>query len=1416
MTIKTDNSTNYSIKLFAGTGFLVTIISIFVFGNFVGQKSLTESENYDGFLLNVISPNGGEIWEPGTTEFIKWSSQVASNLKIEYSTDNGINWNLVYSNVSSIPDSISWIIPNTPSQHCLIKITDVNNLQAADTSDYVFTISSGGWIPQFNTNIEFLSSIHFLNNNLGFCIGDDGSILKTTTGGLSWDLVDYTSSLWIISIRFANEDRGVVVGYNGFVKLTTNSGNTWQQIDVNTTRKLNYVTFADETKGWIMGDWGNILTTSDGGFSWQLNFYPQNVHLYSASFIDTLTGWVAGQYGTIGKTTDGGRTWISQYSNPSINLYGIDFVNDLSGWAVGGSGTILHTTTGGTEWIQQISGTTRILETVEFVNKDSGWVGGWYGTILSTKNEGNFWSKQQLPSSDHIQSINFPNQHNGWLCIEDGWIFKYSAGVDGITVTNPNGGERIKASSEYLIGWFSNGVDSVRLEFSADAGITWQTIASSVPANELPYRWQVPAALSDQCLIKVSSTNNPGIFDISNNLFTISDWGWFQQEIFTGNDLNSIFFISPDTGWITGNGGIIFSTSDGGNTWQQRQSNSSENLNSVYFNDYNYGWASGNNGTVLLSANGGMDWTSVYTGTNADLKSVFFIDQLIGWASGSDGKIIKSINGGMNWSVLTTPDNYDYQSIFFINSLIGYAVDDFGFIIRTTNGGNSWNYTGSGRLRPLYSIFFPDQSYGYSAGTYGVIKRTSNAGVNWIDLTEDSNRHLRSIHFTHSSTGWTVGVDGIVLHTTNHGDNWYEYSSGTSKRLNSVFFTHPNTGWVVGTEGTLLKYFPQRIENINLLTPNGGENWQHGSTYVITWISNDIENLRIEYSTDNGYSWQNIIQSIPASIESFSWLIPNTPSLNCLVKLTDTSDETIYDLSDTVFAISSEEFGWFKLPIHTNYILSSVHFVDENVGWVVGNYGNILKTTDGGYNWINQFSGTFDYLTSVEFENYNTGWVFGIEGTILKTTNGGLNWFSQQDTITSSLISASFTDVNNGWVLSYYGKIFHTTNGGNVWSQQYQLPSGNYYTIKMVNPLLGWISCNSTPYNESIIYKTTNGGESWIISFWDQYTPGVKSISFADENFGFGVGIHGVIMRTTNSGYSWVRLTQGFNNWLNSIHVLSQNLGWAVGNTGTILHTQDGNNWVNQVSGTDEDFRSIYMVNNGIGYIVSEEGNIYKTNSGGFINVEIENFLAEAGMNEVKLSWNTVSETNNLGFEIQRRNSERSRQKIKSSGGGEQETGWGSIGFVGGYGTTTEIQYYFYTDESLQPGSFQYRLKQIDFDGSFEFSDIIQVEIGAVYKFSLSQNYPNPFNPTTKIKFTIPQADNPLQGGARGGLVTLKVYDILGNEIATLVNEEKPAGEYEIEFSVGTSRDLSISSGIYFYQLRAGDFLHTKKMILLK
>ncbi len=151
------------------------------------------------------------------------------------------------------------------------------------------------------------------------------------------------------------------------------------------------------------------------------------------------------------------------------------------------------------------------------------------------------------------------------------------------------------------------------------------------------------------------------------------------------------------------------------------------------------------------------------------------------------------------------------------------------------------------------------------------------------------------------------------------------------------------------------------------------------------------------------------------------------------------------------------------------------------------------------------------------------------------------------------------------------------------------------------------------------------------------------------------------------------------------------------------------------------------------------------------------------------------------------------------------------IGFVTGHGTTTEPQFYSFTDESVPSGEYQYRLKQIDFDGSFEYSEIVEVEIEAPTEFSLEQNYPNPFNPITKIKYTISSVT--LRQAQSDILVTLKVYDVLGNEVATLVNEEKPAGEYEVEFS---DKSEGLPSGIYFYQLAAGNFLQTKKMILMK
>jgi hypothetical protein len=204
---------------------------------------------------------------------------------------------------------------------------------------------------------------------------------------------------------------------------------------------------------------------------------------------------------------------------------------------------------------------------------------------------------------------------------------------------------------------------------------------------------------------------------------------------------------------------------------------------------------------------------------------------------------------------------------------------------------------------------------------------------------------------------------------------------------------------------------------------------------------------------------------------------------------------------------------------------------------------------------------------------------------------------------------------------------------------------------------------------------------------------------------------------------------------------------------------------------------------------------LLKTTSDG-LPVELISLTGYSEGNEVVINWSTATEINNHGFEIQRKT---------------KNLYWITIGFKEGKGTTTEPQTYSFTDKDLQPGNYSYRLKQVDFDGTYEYSDVVEVEV-APATFSLSQNYPNPFNPVTTIKYTIPA----VASGLSLSKVTLKVYDILGNEVTTLVNEEKPAGSYTVKFDVGQDSSPDLASGIYFYQLTVGNYTATKKLILLK
>ena len=198
--------------------------------------------------------------------------------------------------------------------------------------------------------------------------------------------------------------------------------------------------------------------------------------------------------------------------------------------------------------------------------------------------------------------------------------------------------------------------------------------------------------------------------------------------------------------------------------------------------------------------------------------------------------------------------------------------------------------------------------------------------------------------------------------------------------------------------------------------------------------------------------------------------------------------------------------------------------------------------------------------------------------------------------------------------------------------------------------------------------------------------------------------------------------------------------------------------------------------------------------------VELNTFTASVNENSVTLKWETETEVNNYGFEIQRKD-----PPLNPLPGGEQK-GWVDVGFVKGNGNSNSPKEYSFTDEDITSGTYNYRLKQIDNDGTFEYSDVVEVSFNTPLKFALEQNFPNPFNPKTKIRFTISDA-----GTSFMKFVTLKVYNELGEEVATLVNEIKQPGDYEAEFDAS-----NLSSGIYYYQIKAGKYTNTKKMLLMK
>ncbi|MGE5681230.1 MAG: YCF48-related protein [Bacillota bacterium] len=403
--------------------------------------------------------------------------------------------------------------------------------------------------------------------------------------------------------------------------------------------------------------------------------------------------------------------------------------------------------------------------------------------------------------------------------------------------------------------------------------------------------------------------------------------------------------------------------------------------------------------------------------------------------------------------------------------------------------------------------------------------------------------------------------------------------------------------------------------------------------------------------------------------------------------------------------VNSFAQSWTPLTSGTTKQLRHVFFVDANTGWVVGEGGTILKTTNGGTSWSQQTLSGKDLLIGCCFVNSTTGWIGG-DGGVLKTTDGGATWNYQ--TGPTGITKLYFLNASTGWAVGgadgstpVYGDIYKTTDGGTTWTKQTNSSTwSRFYGVQFADANNGWA------YTESngLLIKTSDAGTTWTPQLNYGTATKIRGMHFLDKDNGWVVGYSntsGIVLKTTNGGAQWTDAAPGLQFAVTQVQFVSKTLGWALGNGGPagrgVINTTDGGaTWKLTSTGTAV-LNNLFMLNDKSGWAVGEAGVIYK------------------------------------------------------------------------YNATTGVSNH--------------------------------AKNTAINTFSLEQNYPNPFNPSTTINYSI----------ASDGFVTLKVYNVLGNEVAALVNKEQAAGNYSVNFNAA-----GLSNGVYLYTLTSGNYSSTRKLLLLK
>lgn len=631
---------------------------------------------------------------------------------------------------------------------------------------------------------ENFSCIHFMDELNGLIVGFNGTIFRTSNGGETWiktnhlvqgikiDLPDYGwyyYDCWDLrKLQFVNDSIGWAVGNNGAILKTTDGGSTWvsqhpisRAID---TPHFNSLFFIDKLVGWAVGyqkvsngTIGVLKHTTDGGETWDVNSLVDIESLNDIVFSDGQNGWAVGKNGVIIHTTNGGQNWQTQDSRTSKNLLAITFIDGQNGWIVG-ENIILHTHNGGDSWQVQKEGEWTLLS-VAFRDERTGLAVGSGGTILLTINGGNDWiqtGKDDIPTYDgerpSLRHVIFRDSIV-WIVGDRGCILRSEDSGINWTYKGPTGPSHYLKQVSFVddnTGW---ALSNKLIMHTIDGGVHWSEQFPRPASNcQEPYLTSMSFVDADHGWVVCWCTTDQGLRTCK--VLHTSDGGqtWSEQYSTENLTLDSVFFIDRSNGWATGEHKdytVILYTADGGETWVEQyrgtyMGNYPEGKVLLFFVDASNGWLVLRTfrNRMLHTSDGGQTWHEEKIQELSQVAVASFISPSEGWVFGTDSET-------------------------------GYA----GTLLHTTDGGQTWEKIDyetkwnpdtppecMATLRSLTSMTFIDKSHGWVCGYNGEVMYTIDGGKTWIHQKTGTHSILWSIAFVHANSGWVVGSNGTILH----------------------------------------------------------------------------------------------------------------------------------------------------------------------------------------------------------------------------------------------------------------------------------------------------------------------------------------------------------------------------------------------------------------------------------------------------------------------------------------------------------------------------------------------------------------------------------------------------------------------------------------------------------------------------